>query len=374
METRTETLELKTEPFMLNMGPVHPSTHGVFRMRVTLDGEVIINMEPVFGYLHRGIEKLAEERTYTGVIPLTDRLDYMASMSNNLAYVLAVEKLAGITVPERAQYLRVIMAELQRIAAHLIAVGSFLNECGSYFTHFLYMYRERERIVDLFDMICGQPLLYNYMRIGGVSQDIPEEFAPALREFLKQMLRYIGEYERLIKDNEILLARTKGVGILPREMAINASVSGPVLRGSGVKWDIRRADPYSIYDRFEFDIPTGTVGDCYDRYRVRVEEMKQSLRIIEQAINQLPPGEVRSDVPHLVRPPVGEVYARIEAPKGELGFYLVSDNSIAPYRCHIRAPSFMNLTALRDMMVGWKLQDAILIFGSIDITMGEVDR
>jgi len=365
---------IKTEPFVINMGPVHPSTHGVFRMRVTLDGEVIIDVEPVFGYLHRGIEKLAEERTYTQIIPLTDRLDYLASMTNNFAYVLSVEKLAGITVPERADYIRVIMAELQRIASHLVGVGSFLNDCGAYFTPFLYMFREREKIVDLFDMVCGQRLLYNYMRVGGVSHDIPEEFLPALREFLKQMPDWIDEYDRLLKENEILLARAKGVGILPRELAINISASGPVLRGSGVKWDLRKADPYSIYDRFEFDIPTGTVGDCYDRYRVRVEEMRQSLRIIEQAVKQLPPGEVRSEVPHLIRPPVGEAYARVEAPKGELGFYLVSDNSIAPYRCHIRAPSLMNLTALRELMIGWKVQDIIIIFGSIDITMGEVDR
>jgi len=300
---------IKTEPFVINMGPVHPSTHGVFRMRVTLDGEVIIDVEPVFGYLHRGIEKLAEERTYTQIIPLTDRLDYLASMTNNFAYVLSVEKLAGITVPERADYIRVIMAELQRIASHLVGVGSFLNDCGAYFTPFLYMFREREKIVDLFDMVCGQRLLYNYMRVGGVSHDIPEEFLPALREFLKQMPDWIDEYDRLLKENEILLARAKGVGILPRELAINISASGPVLRGSGVKWDLRKADPYSIYDRFEFDIPTGTVGDCYDRYRVRVEEMRQSLRIIEQAVKQLPPGEVRSEVPHLIRPPVGEAYA-----------------------------------------------------------------
>ena len=367
-------MKLRTEPFVLNMGPVHPSTHGVFRMRLTLDGEVIIDLEPVFGYLHRGIEKLAEERTYTGVIPLTDRLDYIASMSNNFGYVLAVEKLAGISVPERAEYLRVIMAELQRIANHLVAVGSFLNDCGAYFTPFLYMFRERERIVDLFDMVCGQRLLYNYMRPGGVSQDIPEEFIPALRKLLKQIPLYINEYERLLKENEILLARTKGVGILPKETAINISASGPVLRASGVKWDLRKANPYSIYDRFEFDIPTGDVGDCYDRYRMRIEEMKQSLRILEQALAKLPSGPVRNDVPHLIHPPVGEAYAHVEAPKGELGFYLVSDGSIAPYRCHIRAPSLMNLTALREMTVGWKIQDLIIIFGSIDITMGEVDR
>ncbi len=365
---------LKTEPFVLNIGPVHPSTHGVFRMRATLDGEVIVDLEPVFGYLHRGVEKLAEERTYTGVIPLTDRLDYLASMSNNLAYVLAVEKLAGISVPERAEYLRVIMAELQRIASHLIAVGAFLNDCGAFFTPFLYMFREREKIIDLFEMVSGQRLLYNYMRVGGLSQDIPDEFLPALDKFVRQMPGFIDEYDRLLAENEILLARAKGVGILPKEIAINICASGPVLRGSGVKWDIRKVDPYSIYDRFEFDIPTGSAGDCYDRYRVRVQEMRQSLRIIEQAMKQIPSGAVKSEVPHLIRPPAGEAYAHIEAPKGELGFYLVSDNSIAPYRCHIRAPSLMNLTALREMMLGWKIQDAIIIFGSIDITMGEVDR
>jgi len=367
-------MALKTEPFVLNMGPVHPSTHGVFRMRATLDGEVVVDIEPVFGYLHRGVEKLAEQRTYTGIIPLTDRLDYISSMSNNLAYCLAVEKLAGIKVPERGEYLRVIIAELQRIAAFLIAVGAFLNDCGAYFTPFLYMFREREKIIDLLEMVSGQRLTYNYMRVGGVSQDIPEEFLPALHKFMAQMPRFIDEYDRLLMQNEILLARAKGVGILTREQAINCSASGPVLRASGVKWDIRKADPYSIYDRFEFDVPTGTVGDCYDRYRVRVEEMRQSLRIIEQAIEHLPSGPVKAEVPHLVRPPVGEAYGRLEAPKGELGFYLVSDNSIAPYRCHIRPPSLINLTALRDMVRGWKVADLIIIFGSIDITVGEVDR
>ncbi|MFC2014358.1 NADH-quinone oxidoreductase subunit D, partial [Chloroflexota bacterium] len=345
---------IRAEPFVLNIGPQHPSTHGVFRMRTTLDGEVIVELEPVFGYLHRGIEKLAEERTYTGFIPLTDRLDYLSSMASNLAYCLAVEKLAGITVPERADYIRVVIAELQRIASHLVAVGAFLNDCGAFMTPIVYMIREREKILDLFDMVCGQRLTYNYMRPGGVSQDIPDEFLPALRKFVDVMPRWIDEYDQLLAENEILLARSKGVGILPREMAINISAGGPVLRASGVKWDIRKADPYSIYDRFEFDIPTGTAGDCYDRYRVRVEEMRQSLHIIKQAMEQVPSGAVRSEVPHLIRPPVGQAYAHVEAPKGELGFYLVSDNSIAPYRCHIRAPSLINLTALRDMIVGWK--------------------
>jgi NADH-quinone oxidoreductase subunit D len=367
-------MTLKTEPFVLNFGPVHPSTHGVYRMRATLDGEVILDIEPIFGYLHRGIEKLAEERTYTGFIPLTDRLDYISPMSNNLGYCLTVEKLAGVKVPERAEYLRVIMAELQRLANHCIAVGSFINDCGAFYTPFLYMFWEREKIVDLFDMVAGQRLLYNYMRIGGVSQDIPDEFLPALQKFMGTMPKMVEEWERLLKQNEILLARTKGIGILPRETAINCGISGPVARASGIKRDLRKADPYSIYDRFEFDIPVGEVGDCYDRYRVRVEEMRQSLRIIKQAIKDIPTGPVKADVPHLIRPPAGEIYAHIEAPKGELGFYIVSDNSIAPYRCHVRPTSLINLTALREMVKGWKVADLIVIFGSIDITMGEVDR
>lgn len=367
-------MTLRTEPFVVNFGPVHPSTHGVFRMRVTLDGEVVVDIEPVFGYLHRGVEKLAEQRTYTGFIPLTDRMDYIASMTNNLAYVLAVEKLGGIKVPERAEYLRVIMAELQRIAAFLIAVGAFLNDCGAYFTPFLYMFREREKIVDLFEMVSGQRLTYNYMRVGGVSQDVPEEFWPALRKFLDQMPRFIGEYDQLLKENEILAARTKGVGILPKEKAINCSITGPVARASGVNWDLRKNDPYGIYDRFDFDVVTATNGDCYDRYRVRIGEMRQSLRILEQAVKDVPQGPVRAEVSNLVRPPKGEAYAHIEAPKGELGFYLVSDGGIAPFRCHARAPSLINLTALREMVRGWKVADLIIIFGSIDITVGEIDR
>ncbi|MFC2070758.1 NADH-quinone oxidoreductase subunit D, partial [Chloroflexota bacterium] len=241
---------IKTEPFVLNVGPVHPSTHGVYRMRLTLDGEVVIDVEPVIGYLHRGIEKLTEERTYTGVIPLTDRLDYTSSMSNNLAYCMAVEKLAEITVPERAEYIRVIIAELQRIANHLVAVGSFFNDSGAYFTPFLHMFREREKIIDLFEMVSGQRLTYNYMRIGGISQDIPDDFMPALNIVLEQLPKAIDVFDTFLKDNEILLARAKGVGILDGKTAINYSITGPVLRATGVEWDLRKADPYSIYDRF----------------------------------------------------------------------------------------------------------------------------
>jgi len=343
-------------------------------MRVTLDGEVIVDVEPVIGYLHRGIEKLAEGRTYTQNIPLTDRLDYLASMTNNFAYVLAVEKLAGINVPERAEYLRIIVSEMMRISSHLMGVGFFLNDLGAMMTPVLYMWREREKILDLFEMVCGQRLTYNYMRIGGVSHDIPEEFLPALKRFVSEMPGYINEYEQLLSENEILLARTKGVGILSKDLAINIAASGPVLRASGVKWDIRRADPYSIYDHFDFDIPVASTGDCYDRYWIRIQEMRQSVRILEQAIAQLPEGATHSDVPNLLRPPVGEVYSRIEAPKGELGFYLVSDNSIAPYRFHIRPPELINLTALRDMVIGWKVADLIIIFGSIDVCLGEIDR
>ena len=303
-------MAIKTEPFILNMGPQHPSTHGVFRMKVTLDGEVVVDVEPVIGYLHRGIEKLAEGRTYTQNIPFTDRLDYLASMTNNFAYVLAVEKLAGIKVPERVEYLRIIVAEMMRISSHLMAVGFFLNDLGAMMTPMLYMFREREKLLDLFDMVCGQRLTYNYMRIGGVSQDIPDDFLPALKRFVAEMPGFIDEYDQLLAENEILLVRTKGVGVLPKDLAINIAASGPVLRASGVDWDIRRDDTYSIYDRFDFDIPIGNVGDCYDRYWVRMQEMSQSIRILEQAIAQLPEGKVCADVPQLLRPPIGEVYGQ----------------------------------------------------------------
>jgi NADH-quinone oxidoreductase subunit D len=368
-------MTLKTESFAINIGPAHASTHGVFRMKAIMDGEVIIDMEPVFGYLHRGIEKLAEQRTYTGVIPLTDRIDYTSQMSNNLAYCLAVEKLTGIAVPERAEYLRIIMTELQRICSHFLGIGAFVNDCGAMGTPMFYMFREREKIFDLFEMASGQRLMYSYMRPGGLIQDVPAEFMPALRKLIGQLPGYFDEYEQLVAQNEVFLARSKGIGILTPEQAINCSATGPVLRSTGVKWDLRKADPYSIYNRFEFDIPTGQNGDCYDRYWVKVQEMRQSLRIVEQAVQQIPEtGDIRTKAPALIRPPAGETYVRIESPKGELGIFIVSDNSIAPYRYHVRAPCFINLTALRDMVISWKIADAIVIFGSIDICMGEVDR
>jgi NADH-quinone oxidoreductase subunit D len=365
---------LKTDHYVINIGPQHPSTHGVFRLRLTLDGEVIIDVEPIFGYLHRGMEKLAESRNYTKNIPLTDRLDYLSSMINNQAYCMAVEDLMKIEVPERAQYIRVIMAELQRISAHLAGVGFFLNDIGAFMTPMLYMFREREKIVELFDMVCGQRLNYNYMRFGGVAMDLPEEFLPALKKLLNEMPGFINEYDQLITTNEIVLARCKGVGVLPRELAINAATAGPVLRGSGIEWDLRKKRPYSVYDRFQFDIPTGENGDTYDRYMVRLEEMRQSVRILKQAVEQLPDGEYIGKAPKLIRPPAGETYTAVEGAKGELGFYVVADGSENAYRWHVRAPSLINLTALREMVIGWKVADLMAIFGSIDIVMGEVDR
>ena len=367
-------MTIRTEPVTINLGPQHPSTHGVFRLRVTLDGEVVLDVEPVFGYLHRGSEKLAETRSYVQVVTLTDRLDYTASMSNNLAYVRAVEKLAGIEVPERAQYIRVISAELQRIASHLMATGFLLNDLGAFATPLMYCFRERERILDLFEMLCGARITLSYMRPGGVFQDAPEDFWPALGFFVRDMPGYIDDLEALITGNEIVLARTREVGTLSAEMAINDSISGPILRASSVQWDLRRADPYEIYDRLEFDIPIGSIGDNFDRYLVRIQEMRQSVRIVEQCIRDTPDGPIRADTEYFMRPPEGDAYAAVEGPKGELGFYLVSDGGIAPYRCKIRAPSFINLTSLRDMVVGWKMGDLITTFGSIDVVMGEVDR
>jgi NADH-quinone oxidoreductase subunit D len=366
--------ELHTPPYVVNIGPQHPSTHGVFRIKVTLDGERILDAEMVLGYLHRSMEKLAEERTYTQNIPFTDRMDYLAAMTGNLGYCLAAEKLAGIEVPERASYLRVIFAELQRIASHCMANGTFVNDCGAWQTPLMYMFREREKILDLFEMTCGARLTTNYMRIGGVAFDVPDEWYPSIAKLMAEMPDRISEYEAMLLDNEILLVRSRDVGVLAPDVAINASASGPLLRGSGIAWDVRKADPYCVYDRFDFDIPVGHKGDCFDRFIVRVEEMRQSVRIIRQALEQLPGGPVSVPVPLALRPEPGEAYARIESPKGELGFYLVSDGSSAPYRWHVRSPSLINLSVLKEMTVGQTIADAIVTLGSIDINVGEVDR
>lgn len=333
-----------------------------------------MDVEPVLGYLHRGTEKLAESRTYVQIVTLTDRMDYLAAMSNNLAFVNTVEKLADIKVPERAQYIRVICAELQRIASHMMATGFLLNDLGAFATPLMYCFRERERILDLFEMLCGARITVNYMRPGGVFQDAPDDFWPAVDRILEDLPQYIDELEALISGNEIVLARTRGVGLLSDEQAVNASASGPILRASGVQWDLRKANPYEVYNRLEFEVPIGSSGDTFDRYIVRIQEMRESIKIIRQCIEQIPNGPIRSETLFNIRAPVGDAYAAIEGPKGELGFYIVSDGGISPYRCKVRAPSFINLTTLRDMLVGWKMGDLITIFGSIDIVLGEVDR
>jgi NADH-quinone oxidoreductase subunit D len=373
---------LKTQELQINIGPQHPSTHGVFRLEVTVDGETIVDLRPVFGYLHRNHEQLAEVSTYIQSMPYTDRLDYFNSMANNHAYALAVEKLAGITVPERAEYIRVLMVELTRILNHAAAVGFMLNDMGAWQTPLAFGMREREKILDLFEMASGARMMCNYFRFGGVWRDLPPEFLPQLKDLMRGLPGFFDEFERLLRQNEILLARTVDVGILPQEVAVSYSVTGPVLRASGVAYDVRKAEPYSVYSQLDFDVPIGAVGDVYDRFLVRIEEMRQSYRILQQVVERLPDAEGGHVNPAManigkqkaLRPPPGDAYARIESPKGELGFYLVSDGSDRPYRYKVRAPSFINLTPLADMCRGHKVADVVVILGSIDIVMGEVDR
>ncbi len=367
---------LKTETITLNLGPQHPSTHGVFRLKVELEGEKVRQIEPVMGYLHRGIEKLSEERTYVQVVPLTDRLDYLCAMTNNQAYAMAVEKVAGIEVPERAEYIRVIMAEFTRILNHMMAVGFLWNELGAYFTPLLYCFRERERILDLFEMTCGSRMTCNYIRPGGVSADLPEGFVSQARKLNNHLRIFTDELDHMLGENEIFVSRSVDVGILPAEMAVNASITGPVLRASGVPYDIRQVDGYSIYDRFDFEIPTCQHGDVWDRYYQHILEIYQSIKIIDQALDGIPGGEVINEkASHILRhPPAGEAYGRIEGPKGELGFYIHSDGTCNPYRVRIRPPSMINLSALKAMCEGHKIQDVIIILGSINIVLGELDR
>jgi len=373
---------LQTQELQINIGPQHPSTHGVFRMIVTVDGETIVDLKPVFGYLHRNHEQLAEVSTYIQSMPYTDRLDYFNSMANNHALALAVEKLAGISVPQRAEYIRVLMVELTRILNHASAVGFLLNDMGAWQTPLMFGMREREKILDLFEMASGARMMCNYFRFGGVWRDLPPEFMPQLKELMQGLPSFFDEFERLLKENEILLSRTVNVGVLPKEVAVSYSVTGPVLRASGIPYDVRRAEPYSVYDELDFDIPIGSVGDVYDRFLIRIEEMRQSYRILQQVIERLPDttgGHINPAMANIgkqkaLRPPPGDAYARIESPKGELGFYLVSDGSERPYRYKVRAPSFINLTPLGDMCRGHKVADVVVILGSIDIVMGEVDR
>ena len=367
---------LETEQIIVNMGPQHPSTHGVFRAVVVLDGETVTSLKPVMGYLHRNHEKIGERNTFLQNMPYTDRLDYFNSMSNNWGYALAVEKLMGIQVAERAEYIRVIMSELTRIQNHLIWIGMMLNDLGTYFTPALYAFEERELILDVFEAASGSRMMCNYYRFGGVVRDIPAEAFEKIKGLVHDRLPgKIEEFERFLSENEVLVSRLKGVGYLSAEDAIATSTTGPVLRASGVPYDIRRADPYGIYDRFDFDVVTRPECDMYARYAVRIEEMRQSLRILEQAIRDIPEGPVMSVKPmYQVRVPAGEAYGRIEAPKGELGFYVISNGKPNPWRYHVRAPSFINLTALEMMCVGNKVADFVAILGAIDIVLGELDR
>ncbi len=367
--------DLKTEHLSVNIGPQHPSTHGVFRMNVILDGETIVALKPVMGYLHRNHEKLAEKMTYLGSMPYTDRLDYLTSMTNNWAYALAVEKLAGIEVPERAQYIRVIMAELTRLLNHCLLVGFLTNDLGCFFTPVLYAFREREKILDVFESVSGSRMMCNYMRFGGVRADMTPADLDEVRRIVAAFPAFLDEFEKLLAENEILIQRCQNVGILPAALAVNASITGPMLRASGVNYDIRKVDKYGVYDRFKFKIPLGTVGDVYDRYYVRVLEMREAVKILQQALEQIPEGPFSNPkINRMLKPPQGDAYGRIEGPKGELGFYLVSDKSRNPYRYKVRPPSFINLTILEDMCIGHKIADAVVILGSVDIVLGEVDR
>ena len=368
--------DLKTDQVVVNMGPQHPSTHGVFRMVVTLEGETILALKPVMGYLHRNHEKIGERNTFLHNMPFTDRLDYLSSMSNNFGYALAVEKLMGIKPPERAEYLRVIMAELTRISNHVWAIGFLLNDLGAYFTPMLYAVEERELILDVFEAVSGSRMMCNYFRFGGVARDLPEGVHEKIRKLVYDRLpRKIDEIDLYLTNNEIVRSRCEGVGVLTPEQAIAYSASGPLLRASGVPYDVRRADPYSIYDRFDFEVAVHYHGDIYDRYMIRLDEIRQSLRILQQAVRDIPEGPTQEGKPqYQVRVPPGEAYGRVEGPKGELGYYVVSSGKPNPWRYHVRAPSFINLTPLEIMCVGNKVADSVAVLGSIDIVLGETDR
>jgi NADH-quinone oxidoreductase subunit D len=374
------TLPPRRKTVMVNMGPQHPSTHGVLRLKVTLNGEVVEDVEPVLGYLHRGSEKLAEDGTYLQWIPYTDRLDYLAAMQNNMAYVLAVETVANIQVPEYANYLRVISQEINRIASHQVAIGTWGIDLGAV-NFFFWCIRDREEALALLELMCGARLTYSYMRFGGVKQDVPPGFRERALKYVAYMRERLVEYDNLFTGNEIVHMRTKGIGFLPRALAMNYGVSGPMARGSGIDFDLRRDEPYCNYDDFDFEVPVEKSGDCYARYLVRRAEMEQSCNILEQALKRLPergayiaPEVGERAKQNRVKPPVGEVYVRVENPRGEVGCFLVSDGSNKPYRVKWRPPSLQNLAPLRDMTIGQKIPDLIATLGSIDITLGDVDR
>ena len=399
MTTTIETPIGPAQPMVLNMGPQHPSTHGVLRVILELDGETILSAKSVIGYLHTGIEKSCESKTYSQCITLTDRIDYLAPLSNNLAFCLAAEKLLGIEVPKRAQYIRVLLTELTRITSHLVWLGTHAIDLGA-MSVFLYSFREREEIMKIYEYVSGQRMMTSYFRIGGLALEPPPDWLDRVRRVVDAMPGHIDEYENLLTKNRIWIARTQGVGYLSAADAIALGASGPMLRGSGVAYDTRKAFPYSSYDEFEFNIPTQTAGDCFARYQVRVAEMRESLKIIRQAMEKIPPtGPFRAEAPGIIppsreemktsiegliyhfkiftegfAPPPGEVYQAIESPRGELGVFMVSDGSPKPYRVHFRAPSFVNLQTLPKMCVGRLIADVVACIGTTDIVLGEVDR
>ena len=368
-----ETTFLDANELLINMGPQHPATHGVLRVKLKLDGERVLGSECVIGYLHRGVEKIAENRTYAQFAPYTDRMDYVAAVTNGMGYVEAVEKLLGVEIPPRAQYTRMILAELQRLASHLLWLGTHALDLGA-MTPVFYTFREREEILKIFEKYCGARLTTHAFRIGGLQYDLYDGFEQDCRKFCDYFLPKIDEYEQLLTKNRIWINRTRGVGVLSAKDAIAYGVTGPVLRGSGVKWDIRKVQPYEAYDKVEFEVPIGQHGDTYDRYLVRIQEMRQCVRIILQCVERLAPGPIFGKVGKVIKPPVGEVYHSIEAPKGELGYFVVSDGSTSPYRVRVRPPSFVNLQALDIMIHGHLVADVVAVIGTLDIVLGEVDR
>ncbi len=368
-----ETTFLDANELLLNMGPQHPATHGVLRVKLKLDGEKVLGSECVIGYLHRGVEKIAENRTYAQFAPYTDRMDYVAAVTNGMGYVETVEKLLGVEIPPRAQYTRMILAELQRIASHLVWLGTHALDIGA-MTPVFYTFREREEILKIFEKYCGARLTTHAFRIGGLQYDLYDGFEQDCLKFCDYFPPKIDEYEQLLTKNRIWINRTRGVGVLSAEDAVAYGVTGPVLRGSGVRWDIRKVQPYEAYDKVEFEVPTGTHGDTYDRYIVRIQEMRQSVRIVRQCVERLAPGPIFGKVGKVIKPPVGEVYHSIEAPKGELGYFVVSDGSTNPYRVRVRPPLFANLQALDIMIRGHLVANVVAIIGTLDIVLGEVDR
>jgi NADH-quinone oxidoreductase subunit D len=364
---------IRTEEMLLNVGPQHPSTHGVLRLVVKIDGETIKEATPVMGYLHRGTEKLAENLTYTQIIPYTDRMDYVSAMTNNYVLCHAVETMMGVEVPERAQFLRLIAMELNRVASHLVWWGTYLLDIGA-MGPFLYAFRDRESILDLFNELCGARMTFNYMRIGGVKWDAPPGWIDKVKEFVQYMKKELNNYHKLVTGNEIFINRLRGIGKFDQKTALDYSLSGVMLRSTGVKWDLRKDEPYCIYDRFEFDVPTATEGDCLARYHLRMAEIEQSLRILEQALDQFPSeGEVMGKVPRVIRPPAGEAYVRIESPRGEIGCYIASTGKEKPWRLKFRRPSFHNLQILPKLLEGENIANMVAVLGSIDIVLGEVD-